>query len=495
MGIFPDIQTRRRKTIEAPETVTLAKGGFLLAVGITAVSAVVTDIDPLPKMLFAAIGVVCGIIGALMVGKYTKGYKAFKEFIPRWDAGRGIYDRFAEEFNAWQREGKKPTCCDGDISYYLQLQRQRLQKKGIRMHDRIVPAKGRDSGTATASWKSLWYTTNMSYENVHRKIGFSNEQGTLYEREVDQVMYEMIVHTPNDEQTERITVTCPNCGSLSPVRDLEDGCRYCGTRFEIKDLFPKVVNLFFIKNDVETNPIVLKTVLAVMLVLFVISAGFGVVSMKEIGELPALFALSFAITFICGGIVGYPLGCILLVAAAMDRDGRKRMSPAKWLRTKTRITQTLRKYEPSFSYNKFEGQLVSLIRMVVFADDPEELACYQGTERDVRFEDILEMTYTNGTILQQIKQEGNQLRLFLRTWWINYSEKNGTVEKTGDCIDVIISRDITKTEEPGFSITSVQCRTCGGSFDAVRQKKCPYCGNEYHMEKESWTVEKIELIR
>lgn len=96
------------------------------------------------------------------------------------------------------------------------------------------------------------------------------------------------------------------------------------------------------------------------------------------------------------------------------------------------------------------------------------------------------MTYTSATCLKHIRMEGSILHMSLRTWWVNYSENRGKVRKTGDCIDVEVSRNVAVMEPPGFSITSVSCSNCGGSFDAVRQKICPYCGSVYHMENEGW---------
>ena len=105
------------------------------------------------------------------------------------------------------------------------------------------------------------------------------------------------------------------------------------------------------------------------------------------------------------------------------------------------------------------------------------------------------MTYTNATCLNKSWMEGNILHLSLRTWWINYSESKGKVQKTGDCIDVEVSTNVTVMEPPGFSITSAACPHCGGSFDAVRQKNCPYCGSTYHMENEGWVITDMRLIR
>lgn len=62
------------------------------------------------------------------------------------------------------------------------------------------------------------------------------------------------------------------------------------------------------------------------------------------------------------------------------------------------------------------------------------------------------------------------MHMSVRTWWVNHYEEHGKVKKSGDCIDVTFRRNVEKQEAPGFSITSVSCPGCGGSFDAVRQK-------------------------
>lgn len=495
MGIFPDIKTQEREVVTEPKGSILFGGAVVTVVGITALSTLLTEFPTIFKMIFGIIGIVCAAFGIRFVLQYIKEDKAFKAFVPMWDDGRGIYDKFAIELNSWQQGGQVPKCCDGDTAYYLKLQRERLKKKGIQMHDSIMPVKGTGFGTATLSRKSLWYTTDMTYENIHRKMAFTNAQGTLYQREVDQVMYEVIAHTPNDEQTEKITLTCPNCGSLSPVSGLEEGCRYCGTRFKITDLFPRVVNLYFLRSESIANmKMIFRNTMAVTMLVFYLVFGLAGIATRETpGEIPGYLVSTFLVTLIFGGFTGYIIGCIRMIGARFDRDGQKSVPLVKLAQTKGKITNALKEYDPAFSYDKFEGQLVALIRMAVFAEQPEELACYRGGARDARFADILEMTYTNGTVLNKINRDGNKLQLFLRTWWVNYSEQNGRVVKKGDCIDVVVSRDITRQEAPGFSITSVHCEGCGGSFDAVRQRRCPYCGSEYHMEKEGWIIESMKL--
>ena len=44
---------------------------------------------------------------------------------------------------------------------------------------------------------------------------------------------------------------CPNCSAISSVKSLLAGCPYCGTRFQMTDLFPKVTDFYY--SDYEVN--------------------------------------------------------------------------------------------------------------------------------------------------------------------------------------------------------------------------------------------------
>ena len=500
MGLFSDLRMKGRKVVAEPDGAVLFKGAVLMAVGITAVSTVLTEFDPVPKMIFVIVGLVCAVFGVRFVLQYIKDYKAFKAFVPVWDTGRGIYDKFAIELNNWQQGGQVPNCCDGDTAYYLKLQRERLRKKGIQMQDSIMPVKGTGFGTATLSRKSAWYTTDMVYEEINRELRFLNGSETLYQREVEQVMYEIVVHSPNEKETEHLMITCPNCGAVSPVSQLMEGCCYCGTQFRMKDLFPRVVNTYFIKTtSIGKHTSHRRKIMGISMGVFLLLFLPGAVISSE-GVLPLALFTSYLAAIICGGVGGFTVTSIWMIASLFQRDGMKHLSLFSYLGTKARMKNMMSRWNPNFAYDKFEGQMVALIRMAVFAKDVQNLTAYCGGKRDERFENILEMTYTNGMCLKKVRREGSFLHLTLRTWWINYSlspdeEKGNRIIKTGDLIDVTFGRNLAHREMPGFSITSVNCRSCGGSFDAVRQRKCPYCGTEYHMEEDYWVIEDMKLIR
>ena len=492
---FSETRTQRRITVREASGGDLFKGAVAIAAGTTLISCLTLDISTGLKGALLVVGCLLCLYGAKWVRKYLKDDKTYREYAPEWDDKHFIYDCFAKGLNAWYRQEELPEDADGDIAYFLKLQRERLRNKGLQMEKRVVPTKGTGYGTGKRSRKSLWYTTDMFFEQVSGTLAFHNANETVFEQQLEMTMYEIVAHTPDTTRADQIRVTCPQCGAVNAALKLEEGCPYCGTRFRIRDLFPRVVNFFFIKTKsiASYKQIFTQTMTLSMASVFIITLFHNIFT--NFRALPSMLFNSFMMALLAGGMIGYLVGDARLLAAVFDRDGMKHISLLKWTSSKRKITNTMLKYDKKFSFDKFEGQLVALVRMAVLAEKPENLACYAAGTRDAQFADILEMTYTNGLCLNKLWLEGDQMHMSIRTWWINYYENDGKIKKCGDCIDTVFVKNISRQEEPGFSITSVFCPDCGGSFDAVRQRICPYCGKEYHMENESWIIEKMHLIR
>lgn len=86
-------------------------------------------------------------------------------------------------------------------------------------------------------------------EHITRRLRFENSSGIIYDRDSDDTMYESVVHTPNEAELHHMTMTCPNCGAVNPVAALTQGLSILQYRFQIKDLFPRVTNTYFIRNN------------------------------------------------------------------------------------------------------------------------------------------------------------------------------------------------------------------------------------------------------
>lgn len=478
----------RTQSVAPPDTKKLSGGICLIAVGAFAASFATLSIAAPLRLALLAVGILLCIIGIVKLRSYIVQEHAFRKYVPEWDKGRGMFDRFALELNGWHEGGSIPESCDGDTAYFLKLQRARLERKGLKMRHRVTPVKGDSFGTGSVRRKSPWYTLNMDYENISRRIAFENAQDVIYDRTAEEVMYEMIVHSPNESELAHMDMTCPNCGAVSPVALLTEGCRYCGTRFRITDLFPRVTNLFFLRsNSIHKNKTITRnTFLIIMSTLFLIT--FLITFSSKEHSLPYVLLNSYLVALIAGGFGGLIVADLILLLSLLQTDGRKHI-PLKALSSKRRLTRAFSRYDRNFSYEKFESQIISLVRMAVFSDDRANLASFCGGPLHPYFDNIVEMTYISALLIKRLYVQNNILHVTLRTWWINYSEHNGRIYKSGDCIDVSLCRSIAEREAPGFSITSVSCTGCGGSFDAVRQRVCPYCHTEYHMENKGWVIE------
>lgn len=490
----------RSNGIQPPKASELLQSAVIFAFGSTFASVCVCNVPALARLLCLIIG---GIICAVAIGlflRYCAKQKAFQSYTPNWDTKRGIFDRFAFELNNWYAHEELPESCDGDTAYFLKLQRERLSEKKLTMTQQILPVKGDNCGTTTLPRKTIWYTSDTMYETACRHIAFHKNDEMLYQRDVEETMYETVIHSPNEEQLDNMLLTCPNCGAVSPVAELTQGCRYCNTQFHIHDLYPRVTNLYFVRmNSTLKSQNIMRHTMTICItgcfLFFLICSCISYIKNGDTSPFPLTLLLCYFESFFCGGILGFLASDILLIASLFDHDGRKRIPFFKSLSARSRLKSLIGRYDRYFSIDKFEGQIISLIRMAVFAKDPANLTSYKGTTLDPRFHDIVEMTHISSFVIQKVRQANNILHITLRTWWINYNEADGKITKTGDCIDVTISKDISHADIPGFSITSVNCHNCGGSFDAVRQHICPYCQTEYHMEQDNWIIEDMKLIR
>lgn len=142
---------------------------------------------------------------------------------------------------------------------------------------------------------------DMPYENISRDLQFIKGAEVLYQRKVEQVMYEVIAYSPDEQETAHLMITCPNCGYVSSVDQLASGCPYCKTRFRIKDLFPRVINTYFIRSDSIARNITQQRVVigASMGIMLLICISGSLISSN--GNLPAALFTSYLAALIGGG--------------------------------------------------------------------------------------------------------------------------------------------------------------------------------------------------
>ncbi|MDD6202805.1 MAG: hypothetical protein PUB13_07695 [Lachnospiraceae bacterium] len=157
-------------------------------------------------------------------------------------------------------------------------------------------------------------------------------------------------------------------------------------------------------------------------------------------------------------------------------------------RARRRISLFLKRYDPAFSYDYFLCKMVSLLKIMVFNDDKDNLVVCQGKVDKTAFQDIIDMAYQGTVTLNSCQVKDKYCYLDINLHMSDIHDGGSRIYKKNDIFRMKVCKDITKPEDYGFSIRKVQCRGCGGSFDATKIKYCPYCNREYDMKEDDWVV-------
>lgn len=398
-----------------------------------------------------------------------------------------IYRVFAEELEGWSQTGLEPSMGNQDIRYYLELQEERLKKRNLKMEYQMKLRGEHLDKIHTFFYHDPVYTNVFASSSYRMKTAFYRGGKKIYEKTEPQVFFQTI--TKMDQQRPEENYCCPNCSAVSPVKVLLDGCPHCHTRFLISDLFPKVTNYFFqhdfAMNKKEVNAKTLKWVIGGIMSVFIIAS----VSALLRGESPQIvFTLLGSVPI--GAFTGYFLMSLCMAVGLFGAAGRSLPQLIRTAGTKGKLTKFLQPYDKSFSYEHFTGRMLGLLKMMVFADNVKNLAVYEGKEKLPDCSDIIEAVYQGSMGVNRKWVENGYCFLDLNIYMIDTYDA-GRIYRKKEQFYMVVCRKLQKESDFGFSIKKVQCAGCGGSFDATRERLCPYCGEEYYLKDDDWVVVRL----
>ena len=148
--------------------------------------------------------------------------------------------------------------------------------------------------------------------------------------------------------------------------------------------------------------------------------------------------------------------------------------------------------EEVFSYEYFTSKTLSLIKAAVFSEDETELLFYEGKKLDPKMKDIIDMNYGGALGCLSFSEEGNFVTVVTKAYFdVLYADEKGIRAKS----QVFSATFKRRTDIPvslSFSMTRIECPSCGASFDATKNKNCPYCGNQYEITTDDWALTELK---
>ena len=415
-----------------------------------------------------------------------------------WSRSNGsLFEDFAISLEEYTKTGKAPAEGDQDIQYGLELQDERLQKKGISMEYKFVPRGHLPKGTEkNKSWSDEHYTSTLWWRRCKMYRSFFRGTKKEYENKENMSFCQTITDVNGPGLIGRDVYNCPNCGAAVTIGELQKGCPYCSAHFEISDIFPVVSNYYFLKDpymtDKEYKAYLAKFMIGCAALVLICGTFYNFFCGDSTKGSLILSMLSSVLSSIFGGVVlGYFIASIAMLGKLM-REAGKELSLLPSMGTGGRFARKMKKYSPEFSYEYFSNKLVSLLRMIMFADDPSDLPVYIGKPLGSLFENIVDVAYTGVLGFRDLTVNGDYCLVSVDVFLDNLYDNGKRIFQRREKYRVWVKKNISRPVDMHFSIRHLKCRGCGMSFDAVKEKHCPGCGTAYDLENEDWVVTRME---
>ncbi len=399
-------------------------------------------------------------------------------------------DQFTEELHEWSLNGKEPLSASRDLRYFLDLQEKRLKSADTVREEEYTHVKDEIRGCAYRNENR--YSSRIIYREAVQNIAYHKNGKTI--RKIRRPVTLYVTFTDKEGHEDR-EYKCPNCGHILTALQARDGCPYCGTFFETDDVYPCASSYYTVPSVVERATL-MDTLKKEMIIAGCVCGGLlFAMSLYAWSEYELIWRIIGAL-FLSGfyGLVAafiwYMFRSFLLLGKVLREAGRA-MPLMKTLRSRKKMMEFMTPYDPDFSYEAFEGRVLSLLRTIVFSDDRDSLSVWEGNRDLSAFDNIADMQYRGAVYIKTCEQNGDQLRVE-GTAYLTDTYIRGNVREKDEKIRFVLEKEAGRSADPGFSIHRVSCPACGGSFDAMHQTICPYCGNPYDLKKKDWIIKDMQ---
>ncbi|MBR5974431.1 MAG: hypothetical protein IK020_04520 [Clostridiales bacterium] len=412
---------------------------------------------------------------------------------------------FREELKHAGEPGAKVMSADRELRYCLELQRDRIADRSLVLEDEMTPGANFKEGlNKVRSWTDGQYETSWSVGFVDHKKTFSRANMKTYKHREPQAIYETVVDVRAGEDVSSDTYCCPNCGSVSTIRELQEGCSQCGTSFKMSELYPKVTNYFFSYDPSGRKDPIWKTIIKfglyalpvtipLFLLIFVLEDHFGALPGGKFQITP-----QWLIFYIIGMVITSPIfGYFIWILSIFGAAGRQISTGAPAFsvgNSRKRFAAKMAKISSEYTFEKFSSRITSLFKLVVFSSSRENLPFYEGGDMKEEFDNVIDCSFSGWMSCKKVKEEGNHVYVTGDLFVENTRDLGDRIKAGREAYRIKAGRRTDVPITSNFSIAKIQCRNCGASFNAFKSRNCPYCGTKSEVECEDWVIYEIRNI-
>ena len=402
--------------------------------------------------------------------------------------------RFARELVRWTQTGELPKSADQDIRYFLELQGNRLKERSLQMEYILESNEKTESYNggfhSRTSMTSRKYECVVDYRRYKKTLQFYRDGKRKFSKKMPVILYVSNIWLKGENLTGAETYCCPSCGAISTVMELQQGCPYCQSKFFMSDLFPKATGFFFLKDEVSPQNVEVNAKTVTMFSAVIVAACSVV---GNFGDSIAELIYGVIVGAIVGGFLGYCMYSIKMIGVVMKAAFASLPAVVEKHSIEKKLVKILGGFDPSFSYDYFVNQVVSALKIIIFAKDRTNLVIYEGQDLHPEFDNIIEATYGGDIRLVDYQVRNGYATIWLNVHMMDVYDTGSRIYQKKDVFCVTLVKNVMRMEELGFSIKMVQCKKCGSSFDATKERHCPFCNEVYDMKEDAWTVMDVRL--
>lgn len=401
-----------------------------------------------------------------------------------------LQETFVKQMEGWSRTGEPLEVAGMDMQYAFELQKKRLQTKHAQIQYHFMPNEL--SGVALRSEVSVnGFKNKTPFREYQVQTDYFVDGTCRHRRKSSEIMYANVTDLMHPNLV--TTATCPNCGAISQVRELTKGCASCGTRFRITDFYPKVTSFYTMDNTGVNQREVKSKASKTMFIGAAIGILFALISCISngewyylIGALPGAFL---------GAIFGYFIYAIGLLFKVVGKAAASVPLVVGNMSAEPKIKKFMAQYQPDFSFQFFAAKMLNLLRIMIYSNEHDNLAVYGGSSPFAgTFQDIINVKYRGGLSLSRIYMEGADCHIELGVYVTSTYCNGDGIRERNETYRLHVCKNISRPDDFGFSIREYECKSCGASFDAAKERCCPYCGSNYHLKENDWVVLALQRL-
>lgn len=399
-----------------------------------------------------------------------------------------LYNSFLKHVEDWGRTGVEPIEGTKNVRRFLDLKEKRIQKYGLTEQRRFLSEQV--DTTDTSFNPDVWRTGRV----VKQRLEYLKDNHRIYKDSKWVYLATLVLDAEDGPGQKDQLYNCPNCGSIETLEQLsEEGCSYCHTRYEISELFPKVLNFYTLDALPESRAFyrilyALVGIPALCIAALPLIKNFldPTIDKNILVLIMTLIWAALYFVFACIFIylfVSFIFMIYVMVYAMLTMPFGLKMS-----RLKRKAKRYLKKIDPDFSYDYIESKAVTLLRTLAFSDDPQKLTIYDGKPLGDLFENVVDINYRGVFGLRKKHDDAENHIMTVELPMEVLIMKGNKIVKKNKNYQMVMSHSKSSPIRYNFSIDLVSCKSCGASFDAFETDHCPYCNSHYELKRDDWVV-------